>query len=86
MPLYEFKCEKCNHVFDKFLTSKERGNPLSELCPECGEADSVFRLYSSGGFVDPGILNADKNMQRSGVQDALERIRDNCGKKMVWKG
>lgn len=86
MPLYEFKCEKCNHVFDQFLNSDDRKNPLSEMCPECGEANSVFRLYSSGGFIDPGILNADKNMEKSGVLSALERIRDNSGEKMVWKG
>ena len=86
MPLYEYKCEECNHLFEEYHSMDDRNIPLNELCPKCGNKDSVFKLCSNAGFVDPGIINADKDMERSGVQTALERIRDHCGTKMVWKG
>ena len=84
--LYEYRCEECNHTFERVLSFDDREIPLNELCPECGVDKSVYRVYSHGGFVDPGILKADKNMERSGVQKALERIRDHAGEKMIWKG
>jgi putative FmdB family regulatory protein len=48
MPLYEFECRKCEHVFDKVLTIKEM-ETTSPACPECGSED-VKKLMSSGGI------------------------------------
>ena len=84
MPLYEFKCEECGNETFKVLSMEKRKEPLSVPCEKC--EGRILRIYSHGGFVDPGIINADKNMERSGVQSALERIRDHSGRKMNWKG
>ena len=34
--LYEYRCEECNHTFERVLSFDDREIPLNELCPECG--------------------------------------------------
>ena len=46
MPLYEFKCNKCDHTFDKIMTIKEM-ETASPPCPKCG-SDKVKKIMSSG--------------------------------------
>ena len=48
MPLYEFECKKCEHVFDKILTIKEM-ETVKLACPQCG-SDDIRKLISSGGI------------------------------------
>ena len=43
MPLYEYKCKKCEHEFEATRKMSE-DNPM---CPECGK--DVERLISGGG-------------------------------------
>ncbi|MDF1526362.1 MAG: zinc ribbon domain-containing protein [bacterium] len=47
MPLYEFKCNKCGHTFDKILSIKEM-ETVKLNCPKCG-SDDIKKLMSSGG-------------------------------------
>ena len=44
MPTYEYKCKKCNHLFEKFQNMSEE--PV-KACPVCG--GKVTRLISGGG-------------------------------------
>ncbi len=84
--LYEYKCGECDHQFTMVLSMNKRNNPLKELCPSCGKI-SIHRVYSIGGTMDGEIFKADKRMEQSGVQSALERIRDNHpNSNMKWKG
>lgn len=57
MPIYEYKCLKCNHKFELFQKMTE--NPVTE-CPECkGE---VKRLISAGAapiFKGSGFYQTD---------------------------
>ncbi len=48
MPLYEFECNKCEHIFDKILTIKEMEIVKLE-CPKCA-SDDIKKLISSGGI------------------------------------
>ncbi len=48
MPIYEYQCGKCNHIFDALQKVGEDGKGLR--CPKCG-ADNptkVFSVFSSG--------------------------------------
>lgn len=47
MPIYEYKCEKCDNSFEKLVFSSDK-EPVS--CPEC-KATDVQRLLSSTGFI-----------------------------------
>ena len=49
MPLYDYKCKKCNHIFE--VQQKMADEPLKE-CPQCkGE---IHRLISAAGIVFKG--------------------------------
>jgi putative FmdB family regulatory protein len=48
MPLYEFKCNKCEQEFDKILTIKEMES-VKLACPKC-ESGDVKKLISSGSI------------------------------------
>ena len=43
MPTYEYKCDKCNYVFEEFQSINDE--PLRE-CPKCG--GGVQRLIGAG--------------------------------------
>ena len=45
MPIFEFKCSKCNHVFEEFVFSSNVDMSALE-CPECGEKN-VRKLMSA---------------------------------------
>lgn len=47
MPIYEYKCEKCGHSFEKLVFNSDE-EPVS--CPDCKTKD-VKRLLSSTGFI-----------------------------------
>ena len=46
MPIYEYACQSCEHVFDAL--QKMSAEPLLE-CPECGEL-SLKKLLSAPNF------------------------------------
>lgn len=43
MPIYDFKCEKCGHVFSVLTSVRERDRVV---CPQCQSAE-VRQLISS---------------------------------------
>ncbi|HYL80185.1 MAG TPA: zinc ribbon domain-containing protein [Candidatus Acidoferrum sp.] len=48
MPIFEYKCLSCSHVFEVMV--QRTGSGPKPACPECGQADPE-RLWSpiSGG-------------------------------------
>jgi len=50
MPIYEFKCKKCDHVFEEFVFSTNAGSE-DIVCPVCGEksADKLMSAFSASG-------------------------------------
>ncbi len=48
MPVYEFKCTACEHIFDEFRHAAD--DTQKAACPECGER--ARRKYSLAGFFD----------------------------------
>lgn len=54
MPIYEYACDSCGHIFD--VLQKVNADPLRD-CPECGKPDLKkllsapnFRLKGSGWY------------------------------------
>lgn len=37
MPTYFYKCQQCQHEFEKFLSMSQNAEPESDPCPECKE-------------------------------------------------
>lgn len=48
MPLYEYRCESCQKVFEAY---KRLSDDKEESCPQCGAASSRMRisLFRAGG-------------------------------------
>ena len=49
MPLYEYKCSRCDHRFEVLQRLGDEGANLE--CPECGhrEVKKQFSTFASGG-------------------------------------
>jgi len=47
MPIYEYKCKKCDHFFEE-LVSLNQESPVP--CPECGAKKTEKQLSLIGGF------------------------------------
>ena len=50
MPIYEFKCNDCQHVFEELVFSSNTDSK-SIICPECGakNSDKLMSAFSSCG-------------------------------------
>jgi putative FmdB family regulatory protein len=47
MPLYEYKCEKCQAVFSELRSISQRNDAIS--CPECGgKAKVIISAFATG--------------------------------------
>ena len=85
MPLYEYHCDNCDHKFTVVCGMDKRNDAIDKSCPNCDKEGYIHRVYSFGSQVDAELLKADKRMEESGVQQALERIRDQHPKaNMKW--
>ncbi len=49
MPIYEFKCRKCDHKFETLASCSEDGSGIN--CPECGESkpEKLMSMFSASG-------------------------------------
>jgi putative FmdB family regulatory protein len=52
MPIYEFQCKKCGHVFEQLIFASDKTEAI--VCPSCGANDpcklmSSFSCSSSTG-------------------------------------
>lgn len=52
MPIYEYKCNECTHVFDELVPMNTEGDNLK--CPQCGNV-GARRLISA--FAAHGLEN-----------------------------
>lgn len=84
MALYDYKCPDCGEEFEEMRLMRFRNDPIK--CKKCS-SEKPTRIFKvgSGGFVDPGILNADKNMAISGVEKRLSEMKA-AHPYMHWSG
>ena len=49
MPIYEFRCEKCNNVFERLCFHSDKESDIT--CPSCGGKDTekLLSAFSSPG-------------------------------------
>lgn len=73
MPIYNYKCEKCNNEFELVVFDKDK----VIVCPEC-ESKSVVKMFSS-----PTLKNRlrskhhfDKNVKPQ-IDNTVKRISNN---------
>ena len=62
MPIYEFKCSKCNQYFELLMMNKD--DSIEPGCPHC-KSEEFERIISSVNYSMPG---GSGKAQRSSVQ------------------
>lgn len=56
MPMYEYKCKKCETVFSELRQISERTKPIA--CPECdGTAEVIISTFAQGKGSAPSCGN-----------------------------
>jgi len=78
MPTYEYKCQICGYMFEKFQSMKDK--PVTK-CPKCGH--KVQRLIGTGA----GIIFKGSGFHKTGYHKtnspACGRERPCCGRDTV---
>ena len=85
MPIYEYRCQACDHKSSFFVRSVKAG--VDAVCPQCGSEDmsrliSPISFRSSGGgmdyYSDPSNIgkHVEDSFRRSGI-DMPESVRKN---------
>lgn len=72
MPIYEFKCNDCAHVFDELVPMNTEGDRLK--CPKCGYtgARKLVSAFAAHGLENGHIAVGRKLTGGSGAPAASE--------------
>ena len=62
MPIYEYKCSKCEKIIELFIFNKEKDEP--PICEECKE--EMVKILSSSSFVLKGNCWANDGYSKKG--------------------
>lgn len=57
MPLYDFRCENCQRIFEVKASIKEYEAGLHPTCPHC-QSSLVRQIISAGLFIHGGNIPA----------------------------
>jgi putative FmdB family regulatory protein len=73
MPLYDYKCSKCEHIFEKFKSISNMEQPCSEPCPSCNELNTVQKMVNG-----VGLVQWEKNLRPDDTfTDLLKQVKKN---------
>jgi putative FmdB family regulatory protein len=57
MPIFDFKCEKCDHKYEQMIYRTDQ----TPKCPECEAEDDQTKHISFDGFIRTQNPDAPKN-------------------------
>ena len=77
MPLYEYRCNACGHLFEKI---QKFSDPPVDVCPNCGERN-VEKLLSSPAIQFKGTGWYITDYARKGATGADGAAKDGAAKK-----
>ena len=75
MPLYEYKCDACEHEFVEYQKMSQVLVPCENPCPKCSEEKVRRQITGIGGFQAdvPPKLNSDFKETMRGIKKASGR-------------
>lgn len=83
MPIYEYACKSCGHVFDAL--QKMNDDPLTD-CPDCGKRDLKkllsapnFRLKGSGWYETDFKKDNQRNLAGGPAKETTQDGKDSKG-------
>jgi putative FmdB family regulatory protein len=74
MPMYDFRCTKCEHEFEEVIAS----SAAPPACPQCGQATE--KLMSAPFIGDPMSKHSPKGRK---LKEKLDRMSKDQKKKMA---
>ncbi len=81
MPTYDYKCDECGNLFERFQNMSEE--PLRE-CPEC--LGTVRRLVGTGaGIIFKGSGFYETDYKRKNTSVSCEGAKTGCNKASTCK-
>ena len=85
MPVYEYKCNRCNHRFSKFVHHMRSAE--DEDAPRCPECESVATMRLVSSFAVQGPTGADPQEVAANRAEA-ERAASITPKEQIdkWRG
>jgi putative FmdB family regulatory protein len=61
MPLYDYQCAACEHVFERTLKISEARIPEAEACPSCNQTATVQKIIGGAPLLgDPVRMGVTK--------------------------
>lgn len=76
MPLYDYRCTKCNHVFEEFRRISEREEPISKPCPSCETIGTIEQKIGAPMAIDPTKLDGRMPINTK-LQEKFKQIHEN---------
>lgn len=80
MPIYDYKCQDCNHIFEKAYSLKDYAKSPQPICPECGRFRSKRHYATGHGGIQCDSINDVKwlpsalmTLQRDGERPIQSR-------------
>lgn len=73
MPTYEFKCQKCGNVVERFFHIKEKPSIIEEHCSKCNETQT-FETKIGTPSVMYSVFNPASKMP-SEFKNRMDQIR-----------
>ena len=77
---YTYKCEKCDHVYDRSLPMADRDAPLSQPCVNCAEHSFVKRIIVFAPSITSESAMTLQQRAGSGWNDVLTKIKRKSGR------
>ena len=82
MPTYDYKCEKCEHVWEAFYLMAECHKPTEEPCPECKEEGHVIKCITNVQAIGVDHNNRRQLENPKGdFKEILQRVKEAPGVK-----
>lgn len=76
MPIFEYKCKKCNKIFEKLILSSSSDDVIT--CPECGSKDLIKLFSNFSSNVSEESTNLDLGSSPSSCPTCSLDTRSTC--------
>ncbi len=77
MPVYEYRCSKCGHVFERFESIRNYKQTLE--CPVCGEPAHLL-ISGGNGLIFKGTGFYITDYKKNGSQSQKSENKDKSAK------
>lgn len=77
MPIYQYKCNACDHEFDVMSSFADKQNPESEPCPNCGKQE-IKACITAPNMSHLGTKSV--HARAGGFNEVLRKIKKSSGK------